>query len=431
MNRPIGSLFSHFESDKAHVPQSEVPSNEPPPVEEPGFSLPEPARLTWQRLVALCLLAVSIFVVAFMSRWLPMRQARARLDAEATGKRVALRRVRTTRPKLVSSSRALILPGSVQPLQETILYPRASGYIRKWNVDIGDRVKAGDVLAEIDTPELDQQLKQARAQLEQMRASLVQARANSDYSKQDLKRYEQLTPAGLATQQDLEKERAQAAVDMASVTVAIANLEAQQANLERLVQLKSFAKVTAPFYGIITTRSIDIGSLVTDGNSSPLFKLTATDPVRVFVQVPQDMAPTLHRDLTAAVTVREYPGRTFQGRVARTAGALDPTTRTMNTEVRVANPDNDLLTGMYAQVAFNLPSSHKVYEIPATALRDDAKGLSVAVVHDDDTLHLVPVVLERDTGAALEIASGLDASERIASLMSAEFTEGLKVSVER
>ncbi len=324
-----------------------------------------------------------------------------------------------------------MLPGSVQPLQETTLYPRASGYVRKWKVDIGDRVKSGQILAEIDTPELDQQIKQARAQIEQLRASLVQARANSEYSRQTLVRFEKLTPEGLATEQDLDKQRAQAAVDAASVTVAIANVDAQQANIERLMQLKSFARVTAPFDGIITTRSIDIGSLVTDGNNSPLFKVTATDPVRVFVQVPQDAATTLRRELTATVTVREFPGRGFQGKVARMTGALDPATRTMNTEVRVPNPNGELLTGMYAQVAFSLPSPHAVLEIPATALLDDAKGLRVAVVTNDDTLHLVPVVIERDTGAALQISSGLDGTERIVRLMSAELNEGRKVTVEQ
>jgi RND family efflux transporter MFP subunit len=396
-----------------------------------GFSVPEPARITLPRAMALGLLLFAIAAAAFLSRWLPQKSARAALQAESRSSEGSRLGVRVTRPLTTSSIRSLVLPGSVQPLQETTLYPRASGYVRKWNVDIGDRVKSSEVLAEIDTPELDQQLKQARAQLEQLRASLVQARANSEYSKQTLTRYEKLTPEGLATEQDLDKQRAQAAVDSASITVAVANVDAQLANLERLMQLKSFARVTAPFDGIITTRSIDIGSLVTDGNSSPLFKVTATDPVRVFVQVPQDVATTLRRELTAAVTVREFPGRVFQGKVARMAGALDPATRTMNTEVRVPNPNSELLTGMYAQVAFNLPSPHAVFEIPATALLDDAKGLRVAIVSNDDTIHLVPVVIERDTGAALQIASGLDGTERIVRLMSADLTEGRKVAVEQ
>lgn len=152
--------------------------------------------------------------------------------------------------------------------------------------------------------------------------------------------------------------------------------------------------------------------------------------MRVFVQIPQNSAVNISRELTAAVSVREYPGRIFEGKIARMAGALDPATRTMNTEVRVPNPDNALLTGMYAQVSFNLPAPRKIYEIPATALRDDAKGLRVAIVNDDDTIHFVPVTLERDTGSALQIASGLEGTERVVRLMSAELAEGRKVVVE-
>ncbi len=422
MNLPIESPFA--QPGRRQAPQ---PTSLAGRVEDMDFELPEPARPHLPRLVAIGLLTTLIVTVLFLARLLPEKRARQALWAETQMSQNARVRVNVVRPVLASSSRALSLPGSVQPLQETTLFPRASGYVRKWLVDIGDRVRAGEVLAEIDTPELEQQLKQARAQLEQLKASLVQARASDTYSKQTLQRYEALTPAGVASEQDLEKQRAQTAVDTASVTVANANVDAQRANIERLARLKSFARVLAPFDGIVTMRAIDIGSLVTSGNNSPLFKVTATDPVRVFVQVPQDAAPTLHPNVPATVTVREYPGRNFLGKVTRTAGALDPATRTMTTEVRVPNPDNELLTGMYAQVSFNLPAAHKVYEIPATALRDDATGLRVAVVDDNETLHLVPVVIDRDTGSTLQIASGLDGSESVVQLMRPELAEGLRV----
>jgi membrane fusion protein, multidrug efflux system len=323
----------------------------------------------------------------------------------------------------------LVLPGSVQPLQETTVYPRANGYVSKWHHDIGDRVEAAELLATIDTPDLDQQLVQARAQLEQARASSRQARANSEFSKQDLKRYELLTPAGLASQQELDKGRAQAEVDAASIGVAMANENAQEANVERLVRLKSFARVVAPFAGIVTSRSVEVGSLVTAGNSSPLFRVTAVDPVRVFVQVPQHLAAAVGADLLATVHVREYPGRDFDGRVSRTTGALDTTTRTMTTEVRIPNPKNELLAGMYVEVTLHLLAAYPTYEIPATALLNDAAGLRVAVVRNDDTIHLAPVVIERDDGVALEIASGLDGGDRIVRLTNAELTEGRKVEL--
>lgn len=429
MNRPLDPPFTYPGVRDVRTSGRETPSDEPPAIDDLGFVVPEPAKLSKARVVTLGMLVLLIAGGAFLFRWVPEQHRRALLQEEAKEMGSSHIRVRVEKPTVASSSRSLVLPGAVQPLQETTLFPRANGYISKWNVDIGDRVKSDDILAEIDTPELDQELRQARAQLEQLRASVVQAKANSEFSKQALARYEQLTPAGLASEQDLEKQRAQSAVDSASISVAAANVEAQKANIDRITKLKSFAKVKAPFNGIVTSRSVDIGALMTAGNGSPMFKVTATDPVRVFVQVPQDAAPSLHRDLIAKVTIREYAGRVFQGGVTRTSGALDPASRTMTVEVRIANPKNELLTGMFAQVSFDLPFPHKVYEVPATALRDDASGLHVAIVRDDNTLHLVPVSIERDTGATIEIASGLDGSERVVRLVRAELVEGTKVEV--
>jgi len=364
-----------------------------------------------------------------LSRWLPARQERVALAAETEGAQDSALRVQVVLPKPASSTRALVLPGSIRPLQETTVYPRASGYIRKWYRDIGDRVKTDELLATIDMPELEQQLMQAKAQLAQAEASQVQAKASSEYSARNLTRYETLTPAGLTSQQELEKQRAQAEVDAANVGVAKANVDAQRANIERLMQLKSFGRVTAPFAGIVTSRSVETGALVSAGNSTPLFRITATNPVRIFAEVPQNVASAVRIDSTAQVTVREFPGRKFTGIVSRTAGALDSATRTMTTEVRVPNPDNDLLTGMYVEVALSLPTARKTYEIPATALLNDAAGLRVAVVKSDNTVHLVQVGMERDNGATLEIASGLEGVERIIRLVNAEITEGRRVTI--
>lgn len=403
--------------------------SEPPPSDDLGFAIPEPARLSWGRTLAVMLLACAVLASAFVLRWLPMHRARLALAAEVAAQKANVLHVQVVRPRLKSSSHAIVLPGSIQPLQETTIFPRASGYVRKWNYDIGDRVKAGAELAVIDTPELDQQFKQARAQLAQARANLLQARANSQFSKSDLKRFEQLVPAGISSQQELEKGRAQAEVDAANVTVADANIDAQRANIDRMVELKSFARVTAPFDGVITARSIEIGTLLTAGNSSPLYKLTATDPVRVFVQVPQGLAPMVRGELAALVSVREYPGHNFVGKVARAAGSLDAATRTMNTEIRVPNGSGELLTGMYAEVTVNLPTPHQIYELPATVLLNDAAGLRVALVTSDQTLHLLPVVLERDNGPTIEISSGLNGTESVVRLVSAEHVEGRKVAV--
>jgi RND family efflux transporter MFP subunit len=324
-----------------------------------------------------------------------------------------------------------LLPGSVRALEETVLYPRASGYIRKWYFDIGEKVKEGELLAEIDNPEVEQQIAQARAQLSQAEAGLVLANANASFSKQNLHRYEKLAPAGVASQEEFEKARAQADVDDANVTVANANVEAQRANLKRLGQMKAFDRVIAPFSGTITERNVARGALVTAGNASPLFRLAAIDPARVFVQVPQDAAPAISVGAQAIVKVREFPGRTFEGKIAHSAGALDSSTRTMTIEVRVPNPKSELMAGVYAEVALSLTVPHRTFAIPATALVNDAKGLRVAIVGSDERIRWRPVVIERDTGATIEVATGIDGSEQVVKLANAALKENQLVEVAR
>jgi RND family efflux transporter MFP subunit len=395
-----------------------------------GFALPEPAKLSPQRAVALGVVAIVVLGGAFLVGWLPRHRAQETLAAETKGTIAESQRVQVITPKVAKSDRSLALPGSITPLEETVIYPRASGYVRKWYVDIGDKPKEGDLLAEIDTPELDQQLVAARADLARAEAGLVQSKANADFSKTNLGRYEALTPTGVTSQQELDQHKSQSLVDDANVTVAKANVDSQKANVARILDLKTFGRVTAPFAGTITARWAERGALVTAGNGTPLFKLSTTDPMRVLIQVPQDVSPSIQVGLVAKIAVREYPGRTFDGTVAHSAGALDATTRTMAVEVRVPNPKNELLSGMYGQVAFSLPTPHRVYELPATALLVDAKGVRVSVVAADGTIHYLPVVIERDTGPTVEIASGLDGSERVVKLASADLVEGKKVDAQ-
>lgn len=394
-----------------------------------GFDLPPPARPSPGSVAV----AVAIFLVALGAAiafgYLPRRRARASLEARTRAARSELPRVEVIAPKMGSSNRALRLPASVQALRETVVYSRANGYVQRWLVDIGDSVAEGQLLAEIETPELDAELDQARAQLAQATAAVAQAKANRDYSKSTYERYKPLVQSGVTSQQDLDQQQARAAVDEANVRVAEANVAAHEADIRRLVQLKTFARVTAPFPGKVASRSIEVGSLVTAGNASPLFRIAAVDPARVFVQVPQDVAPSVHADLFAEVTVREYPDRTFDGKVTRASSELDPRSRTMNTEVRVANADGALIPGMYAQVSLTLAYPHRVFEIPATSVINDAKGMRVAVVGADDAVHIVPIVVERDNGATFEVSSGLTGGERVIKLPSVDLEEGRVVSV--
>jgi len=402
-----------------------------PAADDLGFDLPEPAQPSRGRLVTFAAIAIALLAGAFLFGYLPRHRAKTELAEGARAEAEQAPRVEVVAPKVSSSDRAIVLSGSVRALEETTIYPRANGYIGKWLVDIGDKVKEGQTMAEIETPELDQELDQARAQLAQAAAGVTQADANQKFSEANLERFKQLVPAGVASQQDLDKTVAQSVVDSASVNVAKSGVAVQQANIRRLLQLKSFAHVVAPFAGTVTARNVERGSLVSSGNATPMFKVAILDPVRVFVQVPQDAAPGVKNDLEAKVSVRQYPGRVFEGKVARSSGALDQNTRTMLVEVRVPNPKNELLVGMYAEVSMTLPSSHQVYEIPATALLNDAKGLRVALVDPDNRLRLVPVVVERDTGATVQISSGLSADARVVKLSSADMVDGKRVQVRK
>jgi len=398
-----------------------------PAADDLGFDLPEPASLSRSRVFTLGALGLAVLAGAFLFGYLPRHHAKTELAEGARLEAESAPQVEVVSPKVMNSDRAIVLSGSVRALEETVIYPRANGYISKWLVDIGDKVKEGQTMAEIETPELDQELDQARAQLAQATAGVTQADANREFSEANLERFKQLVPAGVASQQDLDKTQAQSVVDSASVKVAKSGVSVQAANIRRLLQLKSFAHVLAPFAGTVTARNIERGSLVSSGNATPLFKVAILDPVRVFVQVPQDAAAGIKNDLATQVSTREYPGRVFEGKIARSSGALDQNTRTMLVEVRVPNPKNELLAGMYAEVALTLPSSHRVFEVPATALLNDARGLRVAVVDAESTLRLVPVVVERDTGATVQISSGIDADARIVKLSSADMVDGKRV----
>jgi membrane fusion protein, multidrug efflux system len=410
--------------------QHQVPA---PPAVHPdadlGFELAKPARISTGRFLALAAVVVVVLGSAFVVSYLPRRAARGDLERAAADRVNALPRMTIVTPRLLSSDRTLSLPGSVQSLEEAVIYARASGYIRRWLVDIGSHVEANALLAEIDTPELDQELAQARAALAQAHANVLQAQANRNLAGTQLDRTGKLVEAGLSPQQDLDTTKAQSAVGDANLQVAQANVAAQQANISRISDLKAFSRVLAPFAGTITERDIDRGSLVAAGNTAtPLFKLASIGTVRVFVQVPQDAAPSVVLDAPAELAIREYPNEKFHGKIARSAGALDPATRTLSTEVRVPNPEGRLLAGMYAEVRLSLPSARRVFELPATALLNDAAGLRIAVLDKDDRVKLVRVVLERDLGATVQIATGLDGSERVIQVAGADLVDGLKVA---
>ena len=410
--------------DHAHAERSErQPANDA----DLGFDLPPPTKISGARAAVLVVTGVGVIVAAFLFGWLPKRHAREDLEASTRASAANLLRVDVVTPKVLSSDRSMRLPGTVSPLEEAAIRTRANGYVRRRLVDIGDKVEAGALLVEVDTPELDQQLEQARAQLAQAQAALTHAKASRDYAKSSFERREKLAPTGVTSQDEVEKSRAEASVAEASVAVAQANLDAQGANVRRLTQEKSFARVVAPFAGTIISRSVDKGALINP--TVALFKIATTDPVRVLIEVPQDVAPSVQNEVPAAVMVREFAGRKFEGKVARFASALDPQSRTMTTVVHVPNPKGELLSGMYAQVEISLPLPHRVLEVPSTALLADTHGTRLAIVGPDSRIHLVPIVIERDTGPTIQIATGIGENDRVVKLASTDLVEGRQVEL--
>ncbi|MEO8844453.1 MAG: efflux RND transporter periplasmic adaptor subunit [Kofleriaceae bacterium] len=386
--------------------------------EDLGFELPEPgATSRFGILAVLGVLVAGGFTFGYL------RHKNTRGDTAQPHGDTATK-VDIIKPNLLTSSSALTLPGIARAFEETKIYPRTTGYVRRWLVDLGDKVKEGQLIAEIDTPDLDAQLAQARAQLAQAKASVKQMEAQRDYSKSNSTRYQNLADQKLVSGSSLEQTQAQALTDQASVNAAESNVGAMEANVRRLADLQNFSKVTAPFAGTITSRTIDRGALIQDTGTTPMFTLVAIDPIRVFIDVPQTVASSIVNGTDAIVTVREFPDHPFAGKVARSAGALDPDLHTMSTEVDVPNPDGKLMPGMYVSAALTLPVPHKVVEIPATALYSDASGVRVAVVDAANKVKFVPITIERDTGATLWIATGLTGDERIVKIAVPSLVDG-------
>ena len=415
---PIEPMPDRPDHAEPRVIDPRGPAGGPEP-EDLGFTLPQPARAS--RTGVLVVLAIAIGG-AFAFGWSQRSKANSRVELPPAGARAT--RVEVIRPSVVESDRALSLPGTVRALEQTKIYPRVTGYVRRWLVDLGDKVTAGQLLAEIDTPELDAQLSQARAQLAQAQAAVKQVMAQRDYSTSNTRRYESLADQKLVSKSQVEQTQAQASTDEASVASAQSNVAAQQANVRRLIETQAFSRVVAPFAGTITSRNIERGDLVTEAKTVELYTVVATDPIRVLVDVPQTVAASVRAGAEATLVVREYAGRKFAGKVTRAAGALDPDLHTMITEVQVPNPDGALLPGMYVQAVLSFPVPHRVVEIPATALYSDAQGLRVAVVDAQQKLHFAPITIERDTGATLHVATGLSGDERVVKIAVAGLVEG-------
>ncbi|HYZ61324.1 MAG TPA: efflux RND transporter periplasmic adaptor subunit [Acetobacteraceae bacterium] len=331
--------------------------------------------------------------------------------------------------KAVDTPREVELPGSTQAFDSATLFARATGYIGSRAVDIGSRVKAGDVLAVISAPDLDQQLAQARAQLVQMQAQLLQAQTNMELAKVTNNRTTKLVTQGWTSAQQGDTDRLNYQSKLAAVAVAQGNVQAQQAQVGRLEQMTGFERVVAPFDGVITSRQIDVGSLVTADASSgtPLFSIDRISTLRVQVYVPQEYVFGLKDGQDADVTVPELPGRVFHGRLARTASALRPDTRTVLAEVDVDNADGALTAGLYAIVHLKEPRPYPVVVVPSPAVVYDAGG-PTAAVYDQGLARLRHLDLAADNGATVEVRSGLRPGDRLILNPPIGVTDGMRVT---
>lgn len=389
---------------------------------------------------AVVLLLACLVAAGYYLGYLPRQKRELALAAESKSDTEALPLVTVTPVTRSSATSSLVLPGNIQAVTEAPVLARATGYIKTRSVDIGDRVKAGQVVAEIEAPELDQQILQAQAAIEQANSSVEQATAalqqgqsNEALAKITAERSQKLFDRTVVSRQDNDTAQMQYAAQQASVqalTKAVAaarsNASALQANLARLKDLQGYLTVRAPFAGIVTVRNIDVGALVNEGNTL-LYRIAQTDRLRTYLNVPQADAGSVHVGQRATLSISDLGGRKFSGQVARTANALDPASRTLLTEVDVDNAGGALMPGMYCEVDLAVPRADRPMMIPSDTLVVRGNGPQVAVVASDGTVHYQVVQLGRDFGDRLEALSGLAEGQMLAVNPSDTIREGVRV----
>jgi len=363
-----------------------------------GAPQPVAARPKHGVLTLLILLAIVVAIV--IATVVPRLKARAELEARTND--LAVPTVSVVHPKLGAPQTEIVLPGNVQAFADSPIYARTNGYLKKWYVDIGARVRAGQLLADIETPEVDQQLDQARADLNT-------AEANLALSQITAQRYQELAKTDSVSKQDVDNANGDYAAKKAMVASA-------QSNVRRLEELQSFEKIYAPFDGVITARNTDVGHLINSGAGAPateLFHIAAIQQLRVYINVPQQYSPSAKPGLTADLTLQERPGRRFTGTLVRTADSIDPATRTLLAEVDVDNRAGELLPGAYAQVHLRVPAGTPALILPVSALIFRSDGLQVGIVENSNRATLKNVVLGHDLGSEVEVVSGLAAEDLV------------------
>jgi RND family efflux transporter MFP subunit len=365
------------------------------------------------RRTRIAVLIVLVLLAIGAARTVFVRIANARA-LEASSTELAKQYVKTALPQTAAAGQTLALPGTLQGFVQSPISARASGYLKRWTKDIGSQVQKGELLAEIETPEIDQQLSQAIAARQQAASSL-------ELAKSTVARWENLRKKDVVSQQDLDERRS-------GLAQATANVAAADANVQRLRQTEGFKRVVAPFAGVITRRNVDVGDLIDAGGSRPLFLLAQTDPLRVYINVPQAYAQLVKAGQPVVVTQAELRGQSFKGEVARTSGAIDTATRMMQVEVSLPNREGLLLPGAYVQVSLPLAAS-RALSVPANALLFRAEGTRVATVDAEGRVRLRTINVGRNYGETVEVLDGITANDRLILNPSDSLAEGDVVAV--
>jgi RND family efflux transporter MFP subunit len=378
--------------------------------------------------VSAFLIVAALLVIGLLPRWRTGKELAANADAELN----APVPVTVVTAKRADATIDVVLPGTLRPWQEVSIFSRSTGYLKDFFVDISNQVKAGQVMAEISTPEVDQQLRAAQATLVLQKAAAAKAKTDLDFAEMTDKRYESLRGTSGVTQQELDQFKAAYNSAVATYHQAEAQIGVAEANVKQLSEQQSFEQIIAPFSGVVTGRTYDRGSFIianpTAADISPMFKIAENDVLRAFVSVPQNYSLTIQKGMKVTVTAREQPGREFPGTVLGTTNYLDPNVRTLLTEVRIENKDLALLPGMYVQGTFHVTRENPPWIIPAAALVNNSEGTRLAIVRDNK-VHFQTVTVGVDFGNAIEITGGLTGDEQIVGNPGERIIEGAEVKV--
>src|SRR5580704_2724525 len=394
-------------------PEKQAPQSSPPQREGYDSHARQPRS---GHGVVIAILVVIIVAGVVVMGVVPRLRAKAALRTETTN--LAIPTVVVIHPKHGDPEQEIVLPGNIQAFEDAPIYARTNGYLKKWYVDIGANVKPGQLLAEIETPEVDQQLQVARADLNT-------AQANMNLSKITADRYDGLKNTDAVSTQDVDN--AHGDFEAKKATVAAAG-----SNVRRLEETQAFNKIYAPFDGIITARNTDIGQLIDSGSggaAKEMFHIQSTRVLRVYINVPQQYSQAAKPGLTADLTLAEFPGRKFKGQLVRTANAIEQASRTLLVEVDVNNTTGELLPGGCTEVQLKLPETVPTFILPVNTLIFRSQGLQIAVVQDGNKASLVPIVLGRDFGSEVEVVSGLSGQENVMVNPPDSLVEGEQVQI--